>query len=676
MKTLRSVTADLLSPTSIPAWRVSLPLLFLGAGLMLVQPCAGGVFIYTGSLNTARYSHTAIPLLNGMVLVAGGNDGNPLASAELYDPASGTWTATGSLAVARDNHTATPLPNGMVLVAGGAHYATMIQSATLYDPASGTWSATGGLNTTRVGPTATLLSNGMVLIAGGINFNSGVLASAELWDPATGTWTVTGSLALARVGHTATLLPNGKVLLAGGSDASGLSFASAELYDPVSETWSATGSLNTARYSHTATLLPNGMVLVAGGVNDSILGSAELYDPASGSWTVTGSLNTARSRHTATLLPSGMVLVAGGDSIPAGNSAELYDSSSGTWSATGSLNTARDLGTATLLPNGKVLVAGGSDVSSGVPLASAELYDPAAPPPTGKALNISTRVDVETGDNVAIGGFIINGGTTSKTVIIRAIGPSLANTSPPVAGPLADPVLELHKPDGSIVTNNNWKDNTATDQAIITANGLDQFNGKPINNLESVLVATLAPKDPAVNGSGEYTAIMSGSGGGTGIGLVEVYDLDDPSAIAELANISTRGLVGTDDKVLIGGVIMGPIGGNPPVSATVVVRAIGPSLANAVPPVAGFLADPVIELYNADGSVIATNDNWQQNDPTTVAEIQADGLAPTNASESVILATLVAGDYTAIVTGVNATTGVGLVEVFHVPTPTTLGPTH
>jgi hypothetical protein len=128
-------------------------------------------------------------------------------------------------------------------------------------------------------------------------------------------------------------------------------------------------------------------------------------------------------------------------------------------------------------------------------------------------------------------------------------------------------------------------------------------------------------------------------------------------------------LVGTGDKVLIGGVIIGPIGGNPPVNATVVVRAIGPSLANAVPPVAGFLADPYLELFDANGSSIIADDNWQ-GDSSMAAEIQAVGLAPANASESAILANLIAGNYTAIVGGANGATGVGLVEVFHVPTPT------
>jgi galactose oxidase-like protein/Kelch motif protein len=201
MKIFHSLGDGLLSATSILARRVAFPLLFLGAGLVPVQPCAGGsgVFNNTGSLGAARLFHTATLLSNGKVLVAGGfdNTGLPLASAELYDPASGTWTATGSLGTAHAFHTATLLLNGNVLVAGGNNDTIgELASAELYDPASGTWTATGSLNTARFQyPTATLLSNGKVLVAGGFNITSRVVASAELYDPASGTWTATGSLA-------------------------------------------------------------------------------------------------------------------------------------------------------------------------------------------------------------------------------------------------------------------------------------------------------------------------------------------------------------------------------------------------------------------------------------------------------------------------------------------------
>ena len=356
---------------------------FLGAGLVLVQPCAGasGVFEDTGSLGTARERFTATLLPNGKVLVAGGldNTGTPLASAELYDPASGTWTPTGSLGTARDRHGAILLPNGKVLVAGGLdNTGNPIASAELYDPASGTWTPTGSLGAAGSHSTATLLPNGQVLAAGGLDNTGTPIASAELYDPASGTWTPTGSLGTARDRQTATLLPSGMVLVAGGLGITGNALASAELYDPVSGTWTPTGNLRTARDRFGAILLPNGNVLIGGGLDNTgaTLASAELYDPASGTWTPTGSLGTARNSATVTLLPNGQVLVAGGldNTGTSLASAELYDPASGTWTPTGNLNTARDHHTATLLPDGKTLVAGGLD-STGVPLASAELYD-------------------------------------------------------------------------------------------------------------------------------------------------------------------------------------------------------------------------------------------------------------------------------------------------------------
>jgi hypothetical protein len=350
---------------------VAAPLL-LGSGPLAILSTGddptSGTWTLTGSLDTARYAHTATLLPNGMVLVAGGIDSglNALDSAELYDPASGTWTLTGSLNTARYIHTATLLSNGMVLVAGG-YSLNALDSAELYDPASGTWTVTGSLNTARYYHTATLLPNGMVLVAGGVD----AFPIAELYDPASGTWTVTGDLNTGREAHTATLLPYGMVLVAGGFDNTFTASASAELYDPASGTWTASDNLNTARAFHTATLLPNGMVLVTGGHDgptfapSDVLSSAELYDPASGSWTVTGSLNSARYHHTATFLSNGVVLVAGGISgFNAFASAELYSPASGNWTVTGSLNTARFLHTDTLLPNGMVLVAAGESSSN------------------------------------------------------------------------------------------------------------------------------------------------------------------------------------------------------------------------------------------------------------------------------------------------------------------------
>ncbi len=245
---------------------------------------AAGAWSTTGSLNAARGHHTATLLPDGRVLVAGGysSGGGHLASAEVYDPAgdggAGAWSSTGSLNAARYRHTATLLPDGRVLVAGGRGGAAPTASAEVHDPATGVWSTTGSLNAARTNHTATLLPDGRVLVAGGWG-SGGCLASAEVYDPAAGIWSSTGNLNAARRHHTATLLPDSRVLVAGGDD-SGVPLASAEVYDPATGVWSTTGSLNDARYNHTATLLPDGRVLVAGGLDSDFnpLASAEVYD--------------------------------------------------------------------------------------------------------------------------------------------------------------------------------------------------------------------------------------------------------------------------------------------------------------------------------------------------------------------------------------------------------------
>ncbi len=254
----------------------------------------------------------------------------------------------------------------------------------------------------------------------------------------------------------------------------------------------------------------------------------------------------------------------------------------------------------------------------------------AIPPPQPTILgNISTRTLVKTGDQVLIGGFIVTG-TESKKVIMRAIGPSL-----PLTGVLINPFLELHDSSGAlIVSNDNWR--TDQEQEII-ATGL-----APTKDDESAIVMTLAP--------GSYTAIVSGVDGGTGIALVEVYDLEQ-LADSRLANISTRGLVETGDNVLIGGFIV--LGDN---AATALLRAIGPSL-----PLAGSLTDPTLELHDSNGTILASNDDWKSDQES---EILATGLPPNNDSESAIFTTLAPGSYTAIVRGANDTTGVALVEAY------------
>ena len=240
---------------------------------------------------------------------------------------------------------------------------------------------------------------------------------------------------------------------------------------------------------------------------------------------------------------------------------------------------------------------------------------------------------METGDNVLIGGFIITG-TQPKRIIVRAIGPSLSSFFP---GALADPVLELRDSSGSLIrSNDNWR---SDQEAEIIATTIP-----PSNDLESAIVATL----PANNSA--YTAIVRGVNNGTGIGVVEAYDLDQ-TVDSKLANISTRGFVQTGDDVMIGGLIV--LGQDP---LRVIVRAIGPSLS-----VSGALGDPTLELHDGNGALIASNDNWRTEQE---AEIIATTIPPTNDLESAIVRDLAPGNYTAIVRGVNNTTGVALVEAY------------
>jgi hypothetical protein len=269
---------------------------------------------------------------------------------------------------------------------------------------------------------------------------------------------------------------------------------------------------------------------------------------------------------------------------------------------------------------------------------------PATVLPPAQSQNISTRANVGTGDDVLIGGIIITGNDT-KQVVLRAIGPSL--TGMDVTGALADPSLELFDSSGALLaSNDNWKDNSAADQTILNDAML-----APTEDAESALVANLDP--------GAYTAIVRGAGDTTGVALVEAYDLDNGTTDSKFGNISTRGMVGTGENVMIGGFILGGGGGG---FAQVIVRGIGPSLADFG--LTNVLADPTLELFDENGTSVASNDNWMD-DPNMQTVADRD-LAPTDPNESAIYEVLPIGSYTAILSGVGDTTGIGLVESYDV----------
>lgn len=302
-------------------------------------------------------------------------------------------------------------------------------------------------------------------------------------------------------------------------------------------------------------------------------------------------------------------------------------------------------------------------------------------------LNISTRANVGPGDSVEIVGFMIRAQTSAspspqptaspeptvspspsaspsaspapsatpspsafpppgtKEVIIRALGPSLKVNGAAVAGTLTDPNLTLYDEAGTVIAfNDNYKENNAAEQARIAETGLT-----PQDDRESVLVRTLP--------EGVYTAIIRGSGDGSGIGLAEIYDTSAGNG-EKMPNISTRADIGTGDNVAISGLI---IGGSTEKRA--IFRGIGPSLQNQDVP--NPLQDPFLQLFDANGDAVGSNDNWKEQDPDTVSDIMSSGLAPSDDRESVVSVTLSTGAYTAILQGADSSiTGIGLVEAY------------
>ena len=262
---------------------------------------------------------------------------------------------------------------------------------------------------------------------------------------------------------------------------------------------------------------------------------------------------------------------------------------------------------------------------------------PTPPPtmaPSKMLLNVSTRVQVQSGTAVMIGGFVI-AGDVPKQVVLRGIGPSLADAG--VANALTDPVLELYDSTGTLVAQNDNYSSLPDDRI--------PAGFEPSSSRESLISVTLT--------EGSYTGVLRGANGATGIALFELYDLDPASS--RIINISTRGEFNAENDAMIGGFI---IGGDEP--AKLIVRAIGPSLAASK--ISNPLADPLLELYDSNGSLISANDNWRS---TQAAQIIDSGVAPAEDREAAIVATLNPGGYTAIVRDAGEATGIALVEVYN-----------
>lgn len=274
------------------------------------------------------------------------------------------------------------------------------------------------------------------------------------------------------------------------------------------------------------------------------------------------------------------------------------------------------------------------------PSATATPTPSATPSPTPvdvELVNISGRVVAQGGDNVGIGGFIVTGSGT-KRVLARGLGPSLKVNGTPVNGRMQDPVLELHDSNGAVVTNDSWRSDQEQE--------IQQTGLAPTDDREAAILSTLT--------AGNYTAVLRSADGTSGIGLIELYDLSSGSP-GELGNLSVRANVETGDNVLIDGVILS--GGNP---KHVLFRALGPELHDRG--VTGEMQDPTLELHDANGTLVRSNDNWK--DAPNSGDIQASGLAPTDDREAAVMMFLPSGNYTSVVRGANNSTGVALNEIY------------
>jgi N-acetylneuraminic acid mutarotase len=666
----------------------------------------------TNNAPTARASHTAVWTGSEMIIWGGNDDSGDSNIGGRYDPSTNSWTPTTTYNApkGRASHTAVWTGSEMI-VWGGYHGDSYLITGGRYNPTTDTWTATSTTNvpSARAGHRAIWTGTEMI-VWGGSFYDNGYryLNTGGKYNPITNSWIAvsTSDAPSARDSHTA-VWTGTEMIVWGGYDGFD-DLNTGGLYDPATNTWAVVGTTGApiAREAHTAVWTGSEMIVWGGFSFDlqTRLNTGGRYNPATNSWTVTETTNApdGRSSHTAVWTGSEMIVWGG---VPSLNTGGRYDPAADSWTATSTTNAPDGRFDHTAVWTGnEMIVWGGAyfDPSNFVfvPFNTGGRYNPVADNWTATTLtsapdarythtavwtgnemivwggfgggvlntggrycaqplggsqlgNISTRAFVQTGDNVVIGGFIVQG-SQPKRVIIRAIGPELTQYGVPNA--LANPTLELHDGSGALIaSNDNWVRTIIG--GIITSNQVhDIINSGyvPNDERESAIVAEL----PA----GNYTASVRGVDNMTGVGLVEVYDLS-PDSASILANISSRSFVQTGDNVMIGGFIVQGM-----VPKRVIVRAIGPELTQYGVPNA--LANPILELHDGMGALIASNDNWQHTiiggiiTRDQVQDIINSGHAPGDPNDSAIIAELPAGNYTAIVRGVNNTTGVALVEVY------------
>jgi N-acetylneuraminic acid mutarotase len=609
----------------------------------------------TANVPLGRAGHTAVWTGSEMI-VWGGYGGHAvglLNSGGRYSPSTDTWTATSTAnaPTVRDFHTAVWTGSEMIVWGGQGDNFIPLNTGGRYNPTTDSWRATSTTNAPSArGYHAAIWTGSEMIVWGGYDGVT-LVNTGGRYNPSSNSWsaTSTSNAPVARLFHTA-VWTGSEMIVWGGSRAGGITNTGGR-YNPSTDSWRATSSINapSARERHTAVWTGGEMIVWGGPFGREEDNTGGRYNPMTNSWTATSTTNapTARIDHKAVWTGSEMIVWGGyvwhvGDV----NTGGRYNPITNNWTATSRINapSGREVHTA-VWTGSEMIVWGGNpgfkDTGGRYCASVSELG------------NISTRAFVQTGDNVVIGGFMVQG-SQPKRVIIRAIGPELSRYGVPNV--LDNPTLELHDGTGALIaSNNNWT--TTIIGGIITANQVHDIQASgyaPGDGRESAIIADL----PA----GNYTAIVRGVNNTMGVALVEVYDLS-PENNSILANISTRAFVQTGDNVMIGGFIVAGA-----VSKRVIVRAIGPELTQyGVPNV---LADPTLELHDGTGALIASNDNWVRTiiggiiTANQFRDILLSGYAPTDLRESAIIAELPPGNYTAIVRGVNNTTGVALAEVY------------
>jgi|GEM_PF-791449 len=573
------------------------------------------------------------PILDEPVTSVGGNiytfsgiqNGVEVATSYRFDGA--TWTTIAPLP--GDSEYAAAVNDGTnIYVLGGSDQAGFAQTTVYrYNVGTDSYTTLAPFSIPTWNQAAVYLNGKIYKLGGTTGFTSN--NAFEIYDIASNTWSAGASYPIP-ISFVSLFVRGNFIYAAGGLDRStNLDTAKTYRYDPATNTWddAAIADLPAPRWAAACALYNGNGVLAGGSSGNTILNSVISWDQATNTWSTLPNMSGERHRMSGAVL-NGSFYVVGGRSNASPGFIGTNDNQKLTCGVVPTPSPSVSPFTPTPTPT--------------IPPTPTPTPTPNPTPPT-QAINLSTRMRVQTGNNVGIGGFIITG-AAPKHVLLRAIGPSLTQLGVPDA--LADPVLELHGP-GSFATivNNNWRDDPLQEAAII-ATGI-----APTNDLESAIDATLVP--------GAYTAIVSGNGNTLGVALFEVYDLT-PAAASKLGNISTRAFVDTGNNIVIAGFILS---GNPLQGDKIILRGIGPSLTGLGVPNA--LADPKLELRDGNGALLISNNDWQD-DPTgtTIVELVAAGLAPTNPSESGIVATLPPGLYTALLSGVNNGTGVGLVEVY------------